>query len=142
MAKDLHAAIRLHQWEVDEKRRAMAELLRQEADIINHQNQLEQELLDEQKAAREAEDAGFVFAAYYKRYQMRRDQLAGMLKTLQATIEDAQDELAEAFKELKTMEISQENRDKRAAAERNRKEQSALDEIAMTLHRRKKQGLD
>ena len=142
MAKDLHAVIRLRQWDVDEKRRAMGALLRREQEIVEQQHALEAELKREGEAARKTEDAGFIFGAYYQRYQMRRDQLAQALTTLQGLIEKAQDELADAFRELKTFEISQENRDKREAEAENRKDQVALDEIAMPLHRRRKQGLD
>ena len=47
------------------------------------------------------------------------------------------DEIREAYQELKTFEITQENREKREAAELERKNNAVLDEIGLTLYRRK-----
>ena len=42
--KDLHTLIRLRKWDVDEKQRALAVLLRQEEDVIARQRMLEEEI--------------------------------------------------------------------------------------------------
>ena len=49
------------------------------------------------------------------------------------------DEIIEAYQELKTLEITQENRDKRELAELERKTNAMLDEIGLTLHRRRQE---
>ena len=49
------------------------------------------------------------------------------------------DEIREAYQELKTFEITQENREKREAAELERKNNAVLDEIGLTLYRRKQE---
>ena len=49
------------------------------------------------------------------------------------------DEIREAYQELKTFEITQENREKREAAELERKNNAVLDEIGLTLYRRRQE---
>ena len=133
---DLKGVIRLHKFRVDEKRRALGELLAAEAELIARLSAMDAELERERQAA-QSEEAGFTFEAYYQHYRQRRAQIEGMLVELRERLDAAQDDLAESFKELKTFEISQENREKRDAAERERKEQIQLDEIAQQLHRRR-----
>jgi hypothetical protein len=52
-------------------------------------------------------------------------------------MEKLQEEIAEAFREVKKFEIAQENIKKRAAEEEKRKETVMLDEVAAQQHRRK-----
>lgn len=138
--KGLKGVIRLHKFQVDEKRRALAELQRQEQTILDRQAALRAELEREQAAVRENAALGIVFGAYAARYRQRRDQLAQALTELRRRITEAQDDLAEAFLDLKTYEITQANRDLREKKEREQKEQAALDEMGLMLHRRREGG--
>jgi flagellar biosynthesis chaperone FliJ len=52
-------------------------------------------------------------------------------------VELARDELAEAFRQHKTYEITQANRDRRAQEEADRQEQIVLDDVGQEIHRRK-----
>lgn len=61
----------------------------------------------------------------------------GMLEMVRAEIVRAREELAEAYNELKTFEITQRERDRRAQEERDKKEQAFLDEVGLNIHRRK-----
>lgn len=138
MGKDLATLIRLSKWGVDEKRRALAELLRREESIIDAQGALEEELRNEQRiATQDMEVAGFIYSGYAKRYMARREELAQALKNVRIMIAAAQDQLAEAYRELKTYEISQAARERREREEEARKERAVLDEIGLTLHRRR-----
>ena len=49
------------------------------------------------------------------------------------------EEIMEAYQELKTLEITQENREKRELAELERKMNAILDEIGLNLYRRRKE---
>jgi flagellar biosynthesis chaperone FliJ len=52
-------------------------------------------------------------------------------------IDAARDELAEAYRRLKTFEVTQEQREDAEEKEFNRREQIDLDEIGLNLHRRR-----
>ena len=142
MAKNLHAIIKLQKWEVDEKRRALGEMMRYEEAILTELKRLEEELKKEQKIASESPIAALTYGAYAKKHISNREEAEKALEEIQKRIKDMQDIIAEEFQKLKTYEIVQQNRDKREEEERNRKEQITLDEIGMTLHRRKKDGSD
>ncbi|MCP4394836.1 MAG: FliJ family protein [Alphaproteobacteria bacterium] len=135
--KDLHGVIRLQKWEVDEKRRALGQLLGQEQMLLKAINALEEERIREAKAAEEEPSAAFLYGAYIDGYLKRKKTFEQALADLQRQIVVARDAVAEAFTELKSYEITQERRDDEEKKELDRKEQLAMDERSMVLHRRK-----
>lgn len=139
MAKGLKGVIRLHKWTVDEKRRALGALMRQEEEILHYQQVLQEELAREQALARTDVTFAMAFGRYLPRYCARRDTLAKALVDIRRRIEAARQDLADAFLDLKTFEITQANRDLQEKRERDRKEQDMMDEIGLTLHRRREQ---
>jgi flagellar export protein FliJ len=139
MAKKLKTLIRLNKWTVDERRRELGVLLAREEALKADLAALEQELLNEQKTASEDPTlAGFGLGAYVQRYLHRKAQFLSLLANIAREILAAQDRLAEAYKELKTVEEVEKNRAKLELEEANRKEQQTLDEIASTRHQRAK----
>lgn len=142
MAKDLHTLIRLRAFEVDECRRSLGDLLRAEDVLIARQQALEAGYAKEVQFAQENPGFGQTLGAYIARYAENKDQLLQQRKALDAAIQVARDVLATAYKELKTVELTQENRDLEAQKERNRKEQAFLDELGQDRHRRRKGKAD
>ena len=139
MAKKLKTLIRLNKWTVDERRRELGVLLGREEELKAQLAALEQELLSEQKTAAEAPTlAGFGYGAYARRYLDHKAKLLQLLAAIAKEILAAQDRLAEAYRELKTVEEVEKNRAKKELAEANLKEQKMLDEIASTRHQRAK----
>ncbi len=139
MAKnDLHTLIRLRKWDVDEKQRALAVLLRQEEEVIERQAALEAEVENEITftATLPADQRG-TLAAYLKRCDDFRQRLMEILAEVRRQVAVAQNELAESYRRLKTFEVTQDAREAAEAAEENRQEQMELDEIGLTLHRRR-----
>lgn len=138
--KDLHTLIRLRKWDVDEKQRALAVLLRQEEEVILRQAALEEEVASEIAftGTLPADQRG-TLAAYLKRCDDFRMRLADLLAEVRRQIVGAQNELAEAYRRLKTFEVTQKARDAAVAAEENRLEQIELNELGLELHRRKVQ---
>lgn len=139
MSKGLHGVIRLHKWTVDEKRRALGQLLQREEEILRFQRLLQEELLREQTLARQDVTLARAFGQYLKLYSRRRDAIAQALVEVRQRIEAARQDLADAFLDLKTFELTQASRDRQEKLERDRKEQAMLDEIGLTLHRRREQ---
>jgi flagellar export protein FliJ len=136
--KDLHTLIRLRKWDVDEKQRMLATLLRQEEGVIAKQAELEAEVKAEMAfAAQLPADQRGTLTGYLKRCEGFRDALAAALQDIRNRIAVAQDHLAEAFRRLKTFEVTQDQRDLAEAKEEARLETITLDEIGLNLHRRK-----
>jgi len=139
--KGLATLIRLSKWTVDDKRRILTALQAREDEILADIAAAEAQLIAEQRAA--AEDAigvGFVYGAYARFWLDRRAQFESMLAQIRAEIVRAEDELSEAFNQLKTFEITERERARRATEERDRKEQAFLDEIGLNIHRRRGQN--
>ncbi len=135
MAKDLHTLIRLNKWQVDEKRRALGELLQQLYVLENALKALGEELKREQQAAAQSPDeAGFLYGYYADAVIQRREILEEAIRQQEVKVEEAQEELREAMGELKKYELVQEERDREAAKEEERKEQAVLDEIGLRKH--------
>ena len=140
--KDLHALIRLRKWEVDEKQRGLAVLLRQEESVMERQAALEAEIWREVAFTAEAPtEQRFTFSAYLSRCGVYREQLGAMLQDVRRRITAAQEELAEAFRRLKPFEETQKMRDTEDEKETGRLEQIELDEIGLTLYRRRDQRI-
>ncbi|GAB3440326.1 hypothetical protein [Insolitispirillum peregrinum] len=138
MARDLKGVIRFRKWELDEKRRALGDLLRKEQGLLDALEKFDQEMLAEQRAAAaNAIEGGMTFASYAIAARARREQVTLWLNDTRREIEAARDELAQSFKEFKTFEIAQEQREERDKKERDAKAQKTLDEIALTIHRRR-----
>jgi len=136
--KDLHTLIRLRKWDVDERQRALAVLLRQEEGVVARQAALEAEVLAEMHfAGGLPADQRSTLSGYLKRCEHFRAALDSALQDIRNRIQVAQDNLAEAFRRLKTFEVTQEKRDLDAEHEEGRLETIELDEIGLNLHRRK-----
>src|SRR4051812_33142786 len=111
--KDLHTLIRIRKWEVDEKQRAVAAFLRREEGILQAQHDLADEIAREAAFVGQAAEVRetFTFSAYLARCDMRKEELARALTEVRRLIVEAQDELADAYRKLKTFEVTQERRD-------------------------------
>ncbi len=141
MSKGLKTLIRLNKFNVDEKRRVLTALQAREDQILADMEAAKDRLHHEQTvAAGDSTGAGFYYGSYASAYLRRREQMAAQLAAVRQQIVAARDDLAEAYRELKTFEISQANRDTREQEERDRTEQAVMDEIGQTLHRRKDGG--
>jgi flagellar protein FliJ len=136
--KDLHTLIRLRKWDVDEKQRALAVLLRQEEGVIERQALLEAEVVREIAVASQlpADQRG-TLPGYLKRCDQFREALKAALQDIRQRIAAAQDHLAEAYRRLKTFEVTQEQRDLAEEKEEVRLETLELNEVGLNLHRRK-----
>lgn len=140
MAANIKSLIRLHEWNVDEKRRKLGELLRLQGDLEEQLRQLEAEHERERQAA--ADDptgAGLTYANYAHHVRQRRDNLKDSIEQMEIVIGYARDELADSYQELKKYETVEQNRQRRYELEQSRREQIMLDEVALNQHRRKTQ---
>jgi flagellar FliJ protein len=129
--------VRLREWELDEKRRALAEV-QAEVDALIHKRQaLEDEVEREKGIASTSLEASISYNAFANSVILRREAIAAEIEGRQEAVDEASRLMLEAFQELRKAEIVRDEYDAQERLKETRREQSELDEIAQTLHRRK-----
>jgi len=139
MARDLHTLIRLNEWTVDQRRRALGDVLASLASLETGLERLREELIKEQTIVRSSpEEAGFFYGNYATAVIIRREDLNQGILRMEEQVAEAREKLNDAYRDLKKYEIAQKSRDTREALELVRREQETLDEIGLQGYRRKK----
>ena len=113
--KSRDTLVRLKQFQVDEKRRRIAQLQSMIAEFQRMTNELDREIATEEQRANINDPAHFAYPTYARAARTRRDNLNHSLSDLREKLEAAQEQLKEAGEELSKAQ-SQEMRDH--AAER------------------------
>lgn len=132
MANTLNSLIRMHEWNVDEKRRKLGQLLGLMEDINRQLVHLAERLVEEQKiAAEQPELAGFHYDNFAKSVMERRERLEDTQKKMELVITEARKELNVAYQELKKFEKAEANRLERVNKEIARRDQLIMDEIGL-----------
>ncbi len=135
---DLEALIRLRRHSVEEKQKILAEIFRQ-VEVIERR---QQELLDRLSKERKALDENFNIEtrAYYGRFEgvIRNDvaRLDVELRKLEIRVQLAQEEVRNAFAEMKRVEIVHKRRQAEEAKVIKDKESLEMDEIGIEGFRR------
>ncbi len=127
--KSRETLIRLRRFDVDEHQQKVADIEAMIADFRQMADDLERQIEVEQERAGVSDVNHYAYPTFAKAAIQRRENLLASIGDLEAKLDSAREDLAEAFEELKKVELIQE-RD----AERNRVyasaiEQSELDEI-------------
>jgi len=135
---DLDTLIRLHRWQLDEKRRALADLQALADRLIAEATRLDEEVAGESAFAAASEMPPPTFPAYLKASKVRRGRLAESLAQARAQMAAVGEEIAEAYQELKKYELAQAGRERRAEHSARRAETATYDEIAAIGHIRRR----
>jgi len=128
--KSRETLIRLKKFQVDEKRRKVAQIEAMIAEFERIAGELDREIRIEQDRAGIHDPAHFAYPTYAKAAVARRENLKRSSDELKAQLDDAQAMLGEAFEELKKVEMLDERDQAREKAEANAREQTELDRIA------------
>lgn len=137
--KTLKTIIRVRTWELEERRRRLAELQgfkdQVEAAIVD----LDTRVRDEQAFVSASGDVAIAraYGAFAEAAVDRRRSLVETSADADRQIDMAMAEVIEAYQELKKYEIALEERKQQELLERNRREQIQLDEMAIEGFRRK-----
>ena len=129
--KSRETLIRLKRFQLDEKRRRVAQIETMIADFERMASDLDREIAAEEHKAGISDPAHFAYPTYAKAAGQRRDNLRRSAQDLQGQLSDAKAELGEAFEELKKVEILE---DRERSAERavdNAREQAAMNQIGL-----------
>jgi len=135
--RGLPTLIRLHQRQLDEKRRMLAELEQMRAEMDRKILLLDAEVERERQAAQEAPEALRQFAAYLEGVRQRRQTMLRTIDELVPKIEAAANDVAAAFQDVKKFEIAADIKERQRQAALAKIEQEELDEVALVQHRRR-----
>jgi flagellar export protein FliJ len=135
--RNRESLIRLHRFQVDEKRRKVAELENMLEEFHARERELEAQVIAEQKKAGISDVAHFAYPMFAKSVIRRRQNILHSIEDIGRQLDAAKEELATAFRELKKYEILEDNRKRKHRKEALRVEQAELDEIAIGIHRRR-----
>jgi flagellar FliJ protein len=129
--KSRDTQIRLKRFQVDEKRRKVAQIEGMIAEFERMGTDLEREIKTEQDRAGIHDPAHFAYPTYAKAAIQRRENLKRSADELRAQLDDAKAALGEAFEELKKVELLDERDQARERAAEAALEQAELDSIGL-----------
>ena len=129
--KSRETLIRLRKFQVDEKRRRVAQIEGMIAEFDRISGDLDREIKTEQDRAGIHDPGHFAYPTYAKAAMQRRENLRRSVSELRAQLDDAQAALGEAFEELKKVELLDERDQMRERAEVEAREQAELDAIGL-----------
>jgi len=129
--KSRESLIRLKRFQVDEKRRKVAQIEGMIVEFDRMTTELEREIKTEQERAGIHDPAHFAYPTYAKAAIQRRENLKRSADELRTQLEDAKAALGEAFEELKKVELLDERDQARERAAEAAIEQSELDAIGL-----------
>jgi flagellar FliJ protein len=127
--------IRLRKFQVDEKRRRVAQIETMIGDFERMASDLDREIRVEQDRAGIHDPGHYAYPTYAKAAMTRRDNLRHSADELRGQLTDAKDQLAEAFEELKKVELLDERDQQRERSMDNAREQIELDRIGLMAAR-------
>ena len=134
--KSRNTLLRLKRFQVDEKRRHVAQIEAMIADFERMAQDLDREILSEQEKAGIHDVGHFAYPTFARAALVRRDNLQQSADELKGQLEEAQAALSEAFEELKKVEILGERDQTRERAADNARDQAAMDDIGARSHSR------
>ena len=129
--KSRETLIRLKKFQVDDKRRRVAQIETMIAEFDRMAAELEREIQTEQERSGIHDPAHYAYPTYAKAAIVRRDNLKQSMDELHGQLVDAKDALAEAFEDLKKVELLDERDQLRDRAQEGAREQAELDSIGL-----------
>ncbi len=128
--------IRLKKFQVDEKRRQVAQIEMMVADFERMASELDQQIEIEHTKTGISDVAHFAYSTFAKAALTRRDNLLASANDMKGKLEAAQDALAEALEDLKKVELLDQREHQREKDEQAKIEQEGYDEVARLRYRR------
>ena len=129
--KSRETLIRLKKFQVDDKRRRVAQIEGMIAEFERMATDLDREIEAEQTRAGIHDPAHYAYPTYAKAAMQRRENLQRSADDLKVQLDAATNALAEAFEEMKKIELLDERDQMREREEENAREQAELDAIGL-----------
>ncbi|NIA69492.1 FliJ family protein [Pelagibius litoralis] len=132
----LDQLVRVHRWNLDEKRQKLAELERLRERLVGNISVLDAELQREKEVAAVSDVTSIALPAFIRATLERRKKIEESVAEVDRSIAAARDEITDAFQEFKKYETAHGNHQRREAQKHSKREQAVADEIGLELHRR------
>ena len=129
--------LRLKRFRVDEMKRRMASIDAMKADLERKLADLDDNVAREKQRAGDSDIGRLAFPSFLRSIEARRENLRTTLKEIEREYAAAQQDLTDAFQDLKSLEVATEQQAKRLSEMQARRAQARLDEIALVRHLRK-----
>jgi flagellar FliJ protein len=129
--------LRLKRFRVDELKRRLGTLDEMRTDLEKKLTDLEDSVVRERQRSADSDIGRLAFPSFLQSIDVRRKNIRTTMTELERERAAQQDDLAAAFQDLKTFELAEEERLRRAADAESHAQQSRMDEIAMVRHLRK-----
>ena len=130
--KSRDTLIRLKRFQVDEKRRRVAQIEMMIGEFNRMAADLDREIAAEEQKAGITDPNHFAYPTYARAAAQRRDNLRQSAQNLHTQLDDAKAELGEAFEELKKIEILEDRERNAERAAENLRDQAAMDGIGLS----------
>jgi flagellar protein FliJ len=127
--KSRNTLIRLKRFQLNEKRRKVAQIEAMIADFQRMASDLEREIVAEQERAGIHDPTHFAYPTYAKAAIARRENLRRSIDELAAQLDEAKAALQESFEELKKVELLDERDQVRDRVTDEAREQADLDAL-------------
>ena len=136
---NLKPLIKLRKFQVEEKQKILAILLREVEKFEAKKSDLLLQIKEERRLAEESGDyeTQAAYRLYVERARIQVRVFEGEINKYNHLVNKAQEDMRAAFAEMKKIEIIQENREDDEERELNRKDSAIMDEVGIDGHRRK-----
>jgi flagellar protein FliJ len=134
----IDSLIRLHRWQLDERRRQLADLEGLAAKLRQEQQRLDAEQLTEQAVAEASLAAMRAYGLYAPSLIERRQKLADSLAEIERRLAQAREALAAEFQDAKRYDVTAANRERRQRRQLERRQMAILDELGLDRFKRRK----
>ena len=129
--KSRETLVRLKKFQVDDKRRQVAQIESMIADFDRMAADLDREIMTEQERTGIHDPGHYAYPTYAKAARTRRDNLKRSADELKGQLADAKDALALAFEDMKKVELLEERDGQRERAADGAREQAELDNLGL-----------
>jgi flagellar export protein FliJ len=128
--------IRLHRFQVDEKRRTVTDIEAMVADFRQKETELDQQIEAEQQRSGITDINHFAYPTFAKAAIKRRDNLLVSIENLSKQLDAATQDLEEAEAELKKYELLVEKEEDRQRSDVMPREPAEFDEVSLGVYQR------
>jgi flagellar FliJ protein len=129
--------LRLKRFKVDELKRRLSTLDEMKADLEKKLADLDDSVNREKLRANDSDIGRLAFPSFLQSIDVRRKNIRNTMKDLERERAAVQDDMSAAFQDLKSFEVAEEERLRRAEEAEARASQARIDEMAIVRHLRK-----
>ena len=129
--------LRLKRFRVEDLKRRLMTLDDMKANLERKLEELDQSIEREKARASDSDIGRLAFPSFLQAIEVRRKNICSTMKEVERERAGVQDDMTEAYQDLKSFEVAEEERQRRAEDAAAHAGQIRLDELAVARHFRK-----